>query len=376
MPPLTLLIKPASSNCNLSCRYCFYDSLTNKRVCKSYGMMTQQTLEILVKRAFEYATEYCNFNFQGGEPTLIGLDFYIELIRLQKKYNVHNIAVANAIQTNATLITPQMAQFFYENDFLVGVSLDGTKDINDINRVTHDGNGTFTAVKKGIGLLDKYNVKYNVLSVVSKASVKKADSIYSYFAKCGFKYLQFIPCIDEFDSEFGSAVYSVTPEEYGDFLIILFNRWYKDIIENRYVSIRYFDNLVGILMGHPPEECGMSGRCSVQCVIEANLNMYPCDFYARDEWLLGNLNESDFGTVLGCEKANEFVKGSCYVDDECKNCRYVFLCRGGCRRYKEPFIDAKPQKSYLCNAYKKFYNKCYERLLFLAKTFATKNTYR
>ena len=168
MKSLSMLIKPASSNCNLRCTYCFYYDICNNREIKSFGMMKLNLLETIVKRAFNEAEQNCTFAFQGGEPTLVGIDFYREFINFVKKYNTRNINVFYSIQTNGTTINEDWAKFFKENNFLVGISLDGTKEIHDKYRLDANKKGSFNKIMSNIQILNKYKVEYNILTVVNK----------------------------------------------------------------------------------------------------------------------------------------------------------------------------------------------------------------
>ena len=224
-----MLIKPASGNCNLRCKYCFYHSLTENRSVPSYGMMSLVLLEELVQKSLQYAEMSCTFAFQGGEPTLVGLDFYRKLIEYQNKYNTKNIQIINAIQTNGVVINDSWAEFLAENKFLVGISLDGTRNIHDMNRVDSMNSGSFTRAMNAIELFNKHQVEYNILTVVNAITSRHAVKIYNFFKKQGFKYLQFIPCLDPLNEAPGKHPYSLTPEKYGCFLKTLFDLWYEDI---------------------------------------------------------------------------------------------------------------------------------------------------
>jgi len=364
---ISLLIKPVSGNCNLRCKYCFYRSLSEERKVESYGLMCIETLENLVQKVLKYAEHSCCFAFQGGEPTLAGLNFYEKLIEFEQEYNINNITISNAIQTNGIVINEAWAKFFSKNKFLVGLSLDGTREINDAFRVTSSGKGSFQRILKTTHLFDKYNVKYNILSVVTSYSADYANKIYSFFKKSGFKYLQFIPCIDPFGNEFGSSEYSLTPEKYAKFLNTLFDRWYDDICKGNIVSIRYFDNLISMAMGHLPESCEMLEKCVCQYVVEANGSVFPCDFYATDEWCLGNFMKLSFDELKDSETAQKFIEASRYTDTKCEECKWYNLCHGGCRRYREPFENGKPVLNYFCSTYKKFFNYCGDRIYSLAE---------
>lgn len=355
MPPINILIKPASSSCNLKCRYCFYNDVVENREIKNYGVMSLDTLECLVKNAFEYGEHFVGFAFQGGEPTLAGMDFYRKLIELQEKYNVKDIRVNNAIQTNGTMIDDEWARFLHENNFLVGLSLDGPKEIHDINRVDKIGSGSYSKIEKTIELFDKYKVEYNILCVVTKLVARHVEKVYRYYSKKGFQYLQFIPCLDQLGVEPGKNPYSLTPEIYGDFLIKLFGFWYRDFMSGKRVSIRMFDNIAHMLMGHPAEACDMQGCCSANIVVESDGSVYPCDFYVIDEWRTGNIKENSLMEMLQGEKAKAFVEVSKGTSDHCRDCEYLSICRGGCRRHYEPINGDKLEKNYFCSAYKEFY---------------------
>ena len=342
MPPVSLLIKPASSNCNMRCKYCFYHSLAENRNVRSYGIMDIETLEILVEKTLNFSDVTCTFAFQGGEPTLAGLYFFEKLIEFQRKYNKKGIKINNTIQTNGMVIDEEWAKYLSDNNFLVGLSLDGTKDIHDMNRVDSRNKGTFNRVMKTVDLFNKHKVEYNILFVVNSGVARRITKIYNFFKRNGFRFIQFIPCLDPLGEQPGRFPYSLTPERFADFLKTLFDAWYTDIKNGNMISIRYFDNLVGMIMGYPPENCGMSGICQVQFVVEADGGVYPCDFYVLDEWCMGNLKTQELDELRESQAARDFVEVSRYIDPKCRQCKWVNLCRGGCRRNREPFIDDFP----------------------------------
>lgn len=367
MPPINFLIKPASSNCNLRCRYCFYTSIAENREIPSYGIMKEDTLEILVKKGLEYADHYCGFAFQGGEPTLAGLEFFQKFVALQKKYNTKKLKVQNSIQTNGMLIDEEWAKFLHDNNFLVGLSLDGTKEVHNLNRVGLNKDGTFNRVMRTVELFDKFKVEYNILYVVTSQSARYANKIYNFFKKKGFKYLQFINCLDPLNVEPGKEPYSLRPDDLERFLKITFDRWYEDFIKGDYVSIRYFDNLVFMLLGNRPEACSMTGVCSANCVVESDGGVYPCDFYVLDKWKLGNIKDGEIAEMISSETAKRFIKPSLYMPEECQKCEWVSLCRGGCRRERENFKEGNLEKNYYCSAYKGFFSYAYDRLVKVAR---------
>ncbi|MBQ8409005.1 MAG: anaerobic sulfatase maturase [Clostridia bacterium] len=363
MPPLNILIKPASSLCNMRCKYCFYKDVSESREHRSMGVMSLDTLETVVKRTFEYATDFVGFAFQGGEPTLVGLDFYRELILLQRKYNTKRIKITNSIQTNGYIIDGEWARFFAENGFLVGLSTDGTKEAHDSLRVDGDGKGTFDRVVKAAEILQKHGAEFNILCVVNNFVARHPKKVYDQLKK--YKYIQFIACLDSLEGE--KTEFSLSEERYASFLVQTFALYYADFMSGKYVSIRNFDNYISILLGRPPESCAMNGFCTCYCVVEGDGSVYPCDFYVLDRWRLGNVRENGFGEMIASETAKKFVEKSFFVREECKNCRYYKLCRGGCRREREPFEDGLPSLNKHCAAYKALFDACLEPMLEMAR---------
>lgn len=332
------------------------------------GVMSLKTLETLVKRAFQYAEGSVTFAFQGGEPMLAGLDFYKALLSLEKKYN-KGIPVYNSIQTNGGLMNDEWAGFFSENRFLIGLSLDGTEELHNAYRIDNDGHGTYRQTIKAAETLVKHNAEFNILTVVNDEIAKNPKETYEALRR--FRYLQFIPCIDDFGAE--ERRFSPTGENFGKFLIETFRLYKNDFLNGHYVSVRNFDNYVQMLLGARPESCAMTGRCTCYFLIEANADVYPCDFYVLDEWKLGSLLTTDFRTLLKSEKASEFVSSSVYMHPECRKCRYYSLCRGGCRRDREPFTpDGKPGLNRYCESYKMFFDECYKELREISDCFKTR----
>lgn len=362
MPPMNLLIKPSSGNCNMRCRYCFYHDIQENRDVFSFGFMSEETLEILIQKALAFADGECSFGFQGGEPTLSGLPFFEKVVALQKKYNTKGLRIHNAIQTNGLLIDEKWAAFLGENHFLVGLSLDGHKDINDLNRLDAARKGTYGRILQTAQLLTAHQVDFNILTVVTGYTAGNITKIYNFFRRSGLLYQQYIPCLDPLGEERGGHDWSLTPEKYGRFLKTLFDLWYRDVKAGRFIYIRYFENLVGMLLGYPPESCGLSGRCVLQHVVEADGSVYPCDFYALDEMRMGNVKENSFTEMAESPAAQEFLAAPCHVSEECKSCQWAPICRGGCRRDREPVVENRPSLNYFCPAYKEFFSYAYPRL--------------
>lgn len=356
---LNLMIKPSSSKCNLKCKYCFYNSIADSRMVKDYGFMKEEILNEIIAKADDYCNGgVCTIGFQGGEALLVGIDFYRKLIECTTR--VKNGTVFNyLIQTNGTLLTDEWAGFFKKNNFLIGVSLDGTKDIHNVNRVDYSNGESYNKVIKGINLLKKYKVEFNILVVVTSSLCKKIESCYKFFKKNDLKYLQFIPCLEPLEnSEMEMQPYSISPRLYSDFLKKLFDLWYEDVINNDYVSIRYFDNILGLFLGQNYEACDMRGVCSCQHIIESDGTVYPCDFYTYEKYNIGNIIEESFDDIHKKEFTMKFIEESLEVSNKCKNCKYRNICRGGCKRHRE---NQKDKLNFLCEAYYEFFSYSFDR---------------
>lgn len=354
MPPLSVLIKPASSACNMSCSYCFYRDEAQNRKEAFMGMLSPENAEKVVKGAMEFAEGSCSFMFQGGEPALAGIDFFRSFIELEKKYSAKGIRISNSIQTNGLLIDGEWASFFRENDFLVGVSLDGNADLHNLNRYSPSGDETFNRVMKSVSLLRKEKVDFNILSVVTSKNARSAEKIYNFFRKQDLRYLQFIPCLDPF----GEKGMSPSADEYASFLIRIFDLWYDDLLKGRYVSIRHIENWLLLLSGRNPASCAACGKCGIQFVVEGDGGVYPCDFYVLDRYRLGTVGEDDFTSLATCETARRFIGESLTIPDECRVCPFYPLCRNGCRRERKEDTGV----NRYCESYKEFFSQRLDKL--------------
>ena len=372
---MNLLIKPASGACNMRCRYCFYEDEMQHRKVGLMGMMSHEILETVVRKSLETATVECNFMFQGGEPTLVGLDFYRALIGFVKKHNVHRLHVGFSIQTNGYDVGTDWVKFFAANHFLVGLSLDGPREFHNAVRVDTAGKGSYDRILHTVSLLNKYNVEYNVLSVVTGTSARSASRIFRFFADHGFAFQQYIPCLDPLEGE--KCEWSLTSERYGDFLCRIFDEWYASILAGKYVYHRTFENWMTILLGGIPENCGMSGICSPQYVVEADGSVYPCDFYVLDEYRLGNLVTDGFETLDQRREKLRFIEASKVLHPDCNSCEWLALCRGGCRRERVPDPNAPdlPPKHRFCEAFRRFFPYAADRLADAARRLYYRNLY-
>lgn len=287
----------------------------------------------------------------------------MELARL---HNKNRVQVCFSLQTNGMDLTPAWADFLAENRFLVGLSLDGVKETHDANRVTPQGEGTFQRVLRAVQLLESHGAAFNILTVVNRQTAPQVERIYRFYQRSRLGYLQFIPCLDPLGEAPGEQDYSLSPREYGRFLCRLFDLWYQDAVGQRAPSIRQFENYIEMLLGFPPEACGMAGICGMQHVVEADGSVYPCDFYVLDGYRLGNLCTDSLEEINRRREALGFVQQSRAVDRACRDCPHFSLCRGGCRRYRPVEADGSLGRNTLCPGYREFFAYAAPRLKELA----------
>lgn len=363
MTAVNILIKPSSSLCNMRCEYCFYCDEARKRTIRSFGMMSENTLKNVIRKTILKADRFINYAFQGGEPTLCGIPFFEKVLAFQRQYNKKKIEVHNSIQTNGYAIDEKWCHFFKENNFLVGVSIDGIPEVHNRWRHGADGKDTYYRIEHSLELLREYGVEFNILTVVTPEIVKNVKDIYSHYKEKGWRYQQYIPCLDPLGEEHGKNKYALKPEEYGEFLVKLFQLWYTDLNYGRQPYIREFDNYIAMAAGYRSESCSQCGRCSVQTVVEADGSVYPCDFYVLDKFYLGNLNTNQLEEIYREPSVRQFVEESLKITSECKKCRFYNLCRGGCHRNRDWNAEKGIYENYFCKSYKIFFEKNYDTLL-------------
>ncbi len=312
--------------------------------------MSENTADLLIQKALDFADGFpVAFTFQGGEPTLAGLPFFQHFTESVRRQNKKNSPVFYGLQTNGINMDDKWARFLSQNQFLTGLSLDGDEMGNKF-RKTPAGENTFRQILRAAEILKRNHAEFNILTVLTGYCAENGERIYRYFRDSGFRYLQFIPCLRPFGSDEQSELY-MTSSQYADFLIKVFRLYVHDYMRGQYVSVRQFDNWVHMFLGQNVEQCGMSGRCAPQFVAESNGNIYPCDFYCTDEYLLGNILETDFQTMSASKKAVDFIEESLPVPNRCRACDFYPLCRaGGCKRTR--------QSGEYCDAYKQFFSAC------------------
>ncbi len=361
--PLSVLIKPASGGCNLRCAYCFY-----REYPKTVPIMAPETADALISKAFAYATGPVSFAFQGGEPTLCGVEFFERFFAAVDRYNVRRLPVFYALQTNGLLVDDAFAALLASHNVLVGLSLDGPEEVHNRHRMDFTGHPSAERVLAAAETLQKHGASFNILSVVTSALCQIPDETYAFMKTHGFSFLQFIPCLPPYGQTPAQFPYSPKPLELGRFWARLAQLWHADWKAGTYVSIRYFDNLVGMLLNRPTELCSLRGICANQLVFEADGSCYPCDFYVTPSLRLGNILADDFDALLRHPKAARFT-APVKPAKECMACPYFALCKGGCKRER----DASG-KTFFCEGYRAFFESSLPLLYDVAQDVAKGKT--
>ena len=333
------MIKPASALCNLRCKYCFYEDVSKRRSDDCFGVMEQDTANRILDNVFDSLDEKdaVSFVFQGGEPTLAGLSFFRDFVLAVQRRN-RGVKVSYSLQTNGTLISDEWCVFLKKYDFLVGLSLDIIPKIHNEYRVDALGYGSFGAVSDARALFEKYGVEYNVVAVLTNELSKHSEEVWDYLEKEDIKFVQFIPCLGRMDGE--KSPFQLEPVGFARFYTKLFMLWRACLMQGKYRSVKLFDDLMGLLMYGTESACGLTGKCSPQIVVESDGRVFPCDFYALDEYCVGNLVGERLETVYNnAVKATIFAKAQ-KLPDICGNCLYLKICHGGCRRMREEVCGA------------------------------------
>ena len=372
MPPFTLLIKPSGSDCNVDCEYCFYKCRAPE-MGQGRQRMSDEVLHTLVKDYMELRFPMSGFAWQGGEPTLMGLDFYRKAVEWQAKYGVSGQEVGNSLQTNAILLDDdEWGRFLHEANFLVGISIDGPRELHDRYRLDLGGHGTCDRVMRAIDCCKRHDVEFNTLTLVNDLTAEYPDEVFDFLLDLGVRYMQFIPCV-EVDPQTGQiAAFSVSPKQYGEFLCRIFDRWLA--VGPEKLSIRDFDSLLSYCMAGRHTICTFDRQCSQYIVIEHTGDVFPCDFFVEPQWKLGNICETPIQELAASAKKKAFARKKQNLCNKCLVCRHLAVCRGGCMKDRAPcgeggmlsLQDNHGRPSYFCESYQRFFDYALPRLMQVA----------
>ena len=365
--PLYMMAKPVGAVCNLSCHYCYYLEKSGLYGERMSGFMSRSTLDRFVKSYIEAQTsDYVCFTWHGGEPSLMPLDFYKEVIRFQREY-AGGKHIDNCFQTNGTLLDAGWCRFFKENNWLVGVSIDGPQELHDTYRRYKSGGPTFSKVMDGISLLEKYEVEWNAMAVVNNLTAEMPIEFYHFFKGIGCRYLQFTPVVERVESVKGNRLavpnnknarltsWSVSPERWGYFLCSLFDDWVRYDVGEYFVQL--FDSVLANWAGLEPGLCSMSRTCGHAGVIEANGDVYSCDHFVFPEYRIGNMLENTVTEMMYGDRQTAFGRAKQdSLTGQCRRCRFLFACNGECPKNRFALsVDGEYGLNYLCRGYYEFF---------------------
>ncbi len=352
--PLYVMLKPVGAACNLRCKYCYYLEKKELYADEKQHLMTEDLLERFIQQYLQSQTmPQVLFTWHGGEPLMRNINFYKKAIELQKRYKRH-LMIGNSLQTNGVLLTDEWCRFFKENNFLIGISIDGTKDCHDHYRKTADGKPTFDQVMRGINLLKKHGVDFNVMGVVNDYNVDYPLEFYRFFKEIDARFIQFAPIVERLPD--GSlASWSVPAEKWGNFLIAVFDEWVRNDVGKFYID--YFDSALANWVGENPGSCIWAKTCGHAGVMEFNGDVYACDHFVSPQHRLGNIySEPLTGMMYSQEQLKFGADKRNALPQQCLRCEYLFACNGECPKNRIiKTADGEDGLNYLCKGYYKFF---------------------
>lgn len=360
----SILVKPAGPDCNMSCSYCFYTGKASLFPESKTHRMSLPLLETMIKQAMAQSGPQISFGWQGGEPTLMGREFFETAVEMQGRFHSGQ-AVGNAIQTNGLLLDRAWAAFLARNDFLVGISIDGAKEVHDRRRRDKGGKGTWARVRDRAAMLLDHGVEVNALAVVTDLSADLAVETYGVLKDMGLVNMQFIPCVErDLENPGRPAPFSVRPAQYGKFLCELYDLWRADFKDGKATTtVRFFDAVFYSYVGLAPPDCSLLPECGNYVVVEHNGDVFPCDFFVEPQWRLGNIEDGLMIEMLNSERQTEFGAMKSRLPPACRDCKWKRRCRGGCP--KERGLVGK--NNYLSPAFKAFFKHADQDLERLAR---------
>lgn len=377
--PFYLMAKPGGPGCNLRCVYCFYREKKNYFPKTQIFRMSDEILEAYTRGYIESQPgPSVVFDWQGGEPSLLGIGFFERALDLQKKYG-QGKHISNTLQTNGTILDEQWCEFLAKNKFLVGLSLDGPEVIHDACRVSMDGNPTSAQVLLALEMMQKYGVDVNVLATVNSKNSKHPLEVYRFFKQHNIRFIQFIPVVErqadtrakslgiplaappsltrEEDNWTAMTPWSVEPEHYGEFLIRIFEEWIGNDVGR--IFVMNFEWALGAWAGAGPGVCYLASRCGRNLILEHNGDIFSCDHFMYPAYRIGNILEGELNRIVNSEKQAAFgAAKETLLPGCCRRCEFLFACRGGCPKHRfTESSDGEPGLNYLCPGLKNFYGR-------------------
>ena len=383
--PFNIMTKPIGPRCNIDCTYCYYLEKERLFPDEKKFRMPPQVLERYIREMIETSVEAgmpeVAFAWQGGEPTMLGVPYFEEIIALQKKYQPDGVKISNALQTNGMLLDDKWGKFLKENEFLVGISIDGPKAIHNRYRLDRAGRPTFDAVMRGLEVLQENGVEHNSLTVVQRQNGGKGKEVYKFLKSLGIEFMQFIPIAErstdggtlggapqfDMDPELAVSSWSVSPKAYGKFLCDVFDTWFRRDIGKVYVQ--HFDTQLGLWMGRGSSLCVFAETCGNALAVEHNGDLYSCDHYVYPEYLLGNIMDGPMRQMIWSDTQRKFGQDkSDKLTRQCRACTFRFACNGGCPKHR--FAKSKDDEkghNYFCESYTIFFRHAGQRMQEMAR---------
>lgn len=375
--PFTIMAKPAGSACNLRCRYCYYLEKGKFYKTGDSHLMDDESLESFISQYIaSQPTKEVVFNWHGGETLLRPIGFYRKVIELEKKYGAGR-EISNTIQTNATLINDEWSEFFRENNWLVGVSIDGPRHLHDLYRKNHKGESSFDAVLEGIESLNRNQVDWNILATVNAANAEYPEETYNFLKSLGTPFIQFTPVVERIkrdgmlahqkDENIKVADFSVRPKQWGEFMCRVFDEWVKSDVGEVYVQL--FDATLANLMGYQSPVCTMAEECGQALAVEFNGDVYSCDHFVFPHYKLGNLHKKPLWQMAQSEEQKNFgIRKKSTLPRKCRECNYLWACHGECPRNRFVKTSEKGRfLNYLCEGYLQFFEHVAPAMEFMKK---------
>ena len=370
--PLYVMTKPVGSLCNLACDYCYYLEKSNMYATENGRrdfLMSEQTLEAFIRQYIQSQTQpQVLFTWHGGEPLMRPISFYQKALALQRQYAEGRL-IDNSLQTNGTLLTDEWCRFFRDNNWLIGISIDGPQDLHDEYRRSRGGQPSWHKVMKGIDLLEKYGVEWNAMGVVNDFNADYPLDVYHFYKEIGCHYIQFTPIVERLlphtdgrhlasiaDNAPGElADFSVRPGQFAHFACTIFDEWVRNDVGQVYVQL--FDSTLAHWVGQPPGVCSMAETCGHAAVMEYNGDIYSCDHFVFPEYLLGNIHSDTITAMLYSQRQIDFGKAKHdSLPPQCLECPWLFACNGGCPKDRfRTTADGTPGLNYLCQDYRRFF---------------------
>jgi len=358
-PNLGILIKPASYDCNMACDYCYY-----RPVEQLYGevkrpRMALETVDAVCRQYLALGPREVKIGWQGGEPTLMGLDWFRRVVEIESRHARPGDCMGNSLQTNGVLLDDEWCAFLAANRFLVGLSIDGPAELNTMRRFPN-GRPAFETTMRALALLKKHRVEFNILVVISRANVGHPREIFRFLVEHDLHYSQFIPCTEPAGGDGRVTEHSITGREYGEFMVELFDAWVENDDPSYYV--RRIDNWLHMFFGLPPECCEYRPDCSNLVTIEWNGDVYPCDFFVEERFRMGNVHEQTLQRMLNGRAFRSFVREAESVPELCRRCEWFRFCHAGCYRHRGKLGIGQNGVPYLCEGKKRIFGHVFPRL--------------